>query len=120
MNLKLDSSGDIAIENNELVFVEGSQEIQQLVSQRLSTFMGEWFLDITIGLPYYQHILVKQVNPTVVNAVIVREIITTDGFKELTFFQMDYDESTRTLDVEFEGYVEDDPNLIEFKVNLGG
>ena len=120
MNLKLDSTGDIDVTNNELSFIEGSEEIQQLVSQRLQTFMGEWFLDITIGLPYYQHILTKRVNPTVVNAVIVREIITTDGFKELTAFQMDYDESTRKLEVDFDGYVEDDPNLVTFKVNLGG
>ena len=120
MNLKLDSTGDLAVENNALVFIEGSQEIEQLVSQRLQTFMGEWFLDITIGLPYYQHILTKRVNPTVVNAVIVREIIGTDGFKELTFFELDYSEAARSLAVEFEGYVEDDPNLITFKVNLGG
>lgn len=120
MNFKLDSDHDLAVENNELVLIDGSEEIEQLVGQRLQTFMGEWFLDITIGLPYYQHILTKRVNPTVVNAVIVREIINTDGFKELTFFQMDYDESTRKLSVEFEGYVEDDPNLIQFRVNLGG
>ena len=40
-----DDDGDINVTNNRLGFVNGADEVEQLLRQRLRTFFGEWFLD---------------------------------------------------------------------------
>ena len=101
-------SGDIDIENGQLSLVSGSDEISQLLQQRLRTFREEWFLDLTVGVPYYQGILVKRPNPNLVRSLILNEIINTPGVLEVLEYEDDIDTSTRKLSVDFRARVEDD------------
>ncbi len=119
MNLKMDIDWDLAMEDNELVLIDGSEEIAQLVQQRVGTFLGEWFLDSSIGVPYFQQILKKNPDPAVIDAVLKKTISQTDGLLELTAMDIDIDAATRTLTVEFSALVEDDPNEITFTVRVG-
>jgi hypothetical protein len=101
MDLKLDDDHDLAIENNAVVLVSGAQEVRQRLIERLLTFQGEWFLDTTIGVPYYQDILKKAVDAAVIEAIFKTEIIETPGILELLDFDTDYSASTRQFDVAF-------------------
>lgn len=53
-NLKLSETGDLAIESNRLVLVDGVDEIRQNWLIAVRTIRGEWFLDQEIGVPYVQ------------------------------------------------------------------
>ena len=53
-NLKLSETGDLAIESNRLVLVDGVDEIRQNWLIAVRTIKGEWFLDQEIGVPYVQ------------------------------------------------------------------
>ena len=119
MNLNLNSSGDLDFTNNNFVLVEGSEEIKQLVQVRISTFLGEWFLDSSRGIPWFQDILKKNPNPVIVDAVLKNTVLETDGIKELISWDLDYDSSLRTLDLTFEAKVEDNPNNIIFSMRIG-
>jgi hypothetical protein len=120
MNLKTDGSSDLLIEHNQLVLCEGSEEITQLVAQRLKTFYGEWFLNNSIGIPYFQKILEKNPNPATIEAIFTKEIIDTDGVLEITSMDLDIDNSLRSLAVTAEMRVEGDPKLITFTTSVGG
>lgn len=101
--LKQTDDGDIAIENNKFVLVVGRDEIRQRVIQNLKTFLGEWFLDITLGVPYYQLIFVKDVAGEIKNALLQDEILSTVGITGLTKFDgIDLDPETREGSVDFE------------------
>lgn len=119
MNIKLDSTGDIAIEDNLLVLISGGDEIAQLVNQRLKTFYGECFLNDDRGVPYFQQILVKGANPSIVYALIQRCIIETDGVLELQEFDAEYDKTNRSLAITGLIKAEDNPDLIEFSASIG-
>lgn len=102
MNIGIDkTTGDIELINGELPLVTGTQEYEQFLTQKLRTFLGEWFMDIRLGLPYFQEIFVKRLNVETVNAVYRNEIINTPGILELQEFDLDLEKISRKLTVSF-------------------
>jgi len=52
------SSGDISITDGLLRLTETvDEDTRQRLSITLGTYRGEWFLDISLGLPYFQMVL---------------------------------------------------------------
>lgn len=94
-------TGDLFLDETDLTLTSGQEAIRQHLSQRLRTFVGEWFLDLTEGIPYFQHILKKRPDPVIVDSVFKKEIIDTPGIKKLLDFDLDLDASTRVLTLTF-------------------
>ena len=95
-------TGDFAITNGEVTLEEGSAAIRQRLEIKLRTFLGEWFLDTTFGIPYYEQVLGKKVNPISLNAVFVSAILTVSGIKKLDKpITYDFNPSLRKLDLSF-------------------
>lgn len=108
---------EIDIQGGELRLTEGLDSIRQNLKQRLSMFFGEWFLDKSKGLPYYQHIFVKNPNPVVVDAAIKKEVFETPGILEIQNFVLDLDTATRVLSVTLKART--DEGLLEFAEDFG-
>lgn len=108
--LELDDSG-------QLVLVENQDEVKQFLIQKLRAFRGEWFLDITLGVPYYESILVKNPNPTLIEALLVDEILATPGTLEILEFELDLDKATRELSLNLKVLGED--GIISFNEVIG-
>lgn len=100
-DLRLNALGDLDIVNGDLRLTQGSDAIRQHILQRLRTFLGEWFLDISVGVPYYQSILVKNPNFAIVEPLLKDTILTTPGVIELLSFELDYISETRKLFLRF-------------------
>lgn len=107
--IKLDINGDIDITDGKFSLTTGVDAIAQRLKQRLGLFLGEWFLDKSRGLPYIQQILVKNPNPTVIDSIFKNEILSEVAVKELTSFELDLDEPTRLLTVNFSAKTDDGP-----------
>ena len=102
---KMDDNADIAIVNNTFVLTENNsdEEIRQKLIQRLKFFLGEWFLDITKGVPYFQVVFIKGTSPDVIESTFKDTIIGTDGISTLNRFDpIEYDASTREAKVNFD------------------
>jgi hypothetical protein len=100
MDLQLDPDDwDLVIEGADLQILDKSDAIAQHVQQRLWLFQGEYFLDETVGVPYFQSILKKRPDLYVVDAVLKDTILNTPGILELISFDLDYNASTRSLRV---------------------
>ena len=91
---------------HDLVFVNGESPVTQtqaeIVAQRLKitlyTFLGEWFLDRTIGVPYFQQIFGKGRTNSAVDVIFQRFISNDPGVIEIREFQS-------TLEPQGRGYV---------------
>jgi hypothetical protein len=82
-------------------FTESNQEyVDQKLRMKLKMFLGEWYLDINKGIPYYQEFLVKAPNKALINSTLKKAIIETEGIAELQTFEVTY-EKNRTLNVYF-------------------
>lgn len=99
-DLQLNDDGDLELTGNDFVLTTGVDAISQHLSQRLKIFLGEYFIDKRIGIPYMEHILKKNIDPIIVDTLFKRQIITTPGVIELLKFTADLD-SARTLNIEF-------------------
>lgn len=116
MDLKLDSSGDLELINGNVSLTEGVEVVVQNLRIRLKTFLGEWFLDQRVGLPYFQNILVKNPNLPVIQTILRKAILETEGMDSVTEFNFNFDTATRQLSVSFQGKTKDlDTFIFEFQ-----
>lgn len=92
MDFKLDPlEHDILWNNGPLTKDYTTQPYTQTVGQRLKirllTFMGEWFLDTTYGVPYWQRLLgIKQTSKSAIDLIFQQQILAEPGVKEIVSF----------------------------------
>ena len=88
----LDADGNLAMVTNELA-------VGQHVRQRLNTFAGEWFLDISAGMEWLSRILGKGYDPAIAEALVKAEILDTEAVTEITSFSVTFDRGPRALNI---------------------
>lgn len=98
-------AGDLALVGGTLAFVDGPQLVRQRLMSRFRFFLGEWFLDQRLGVPYFRDVLVKNPDLGVIRSLFRRLILTTPGVLSLTSFELLYDDSARTLSFDFSARV---------------
>lgn len=99
--------------NFDLPLVIGIDQISQNLNIRLRFFLGEWYLDTTVGVPYYQFFFVKNPNQIQVETFLKDEIIATPGVTELTDFDSDFNGKNRKFSVKFSALTESGETAIE-------
>ncbi len=100
-DLLMDADGDLAEVQGDLATARGMVALAQSLRMRLRFFQGEWFLDASVGLPYFQSILVKNPNAPAVRAAFRERILGTPGVDALTSLTLNYRAADRSLDVAF-------------------
>src|SRR4029077_4743012 len=78
---------DLKIVNGDLVLVDGTAGIMQNILQTLKIFLGEWFMDNTLGIDYFGSILVKNPNQAIINAIFINQILSVPGVTALTAYK---------------------------------
>lgn len=91
----------LVVEEGALVFVTGAEAILQDVWLALGLFEGEWFLDLTVGFPYFRLVLVKNPNLDLIRAAYRDKILSRAGVKGLTSLDLTFNRANRALSVAF-------------------
>lgn len=101
VDLLLDDTNDLVIEDGDLVFTRGIDAIVQQCRVRLQMFQGEWFLNLDVGIPYWQSILGQKPNVAIQAARIFfrRELQSVDGVDKVTKLDISYAGATRALNI---------------------
>jgi hypothetical protein len=86
-------------DDGSLAIVEDAEAVGQLAKQRLMTYLGEWFLDTQVGVPWFQEVFVRPFNELVTESHIKRTILNTRGVEELVAFEMRINWTIRQIDV---------------------
>jgi hypothetical protein len=99
MDLKLDTTTkDILITSGEPSFTSGVDSIKQHLEIRLQTFAGEWFLNESIGLTYFDDVFKKNPDLTILNTIFTKLILDTPGIIALDALTFSL-ENTRQLSI---------------------
>lgn len=99
-NFKLDSTNDIII-GRGATRTDGVDYVAQLVENRLSTVLGEWELDSSVGVPWNTSILVKGVDMTLIRGLIYDTIASTPGVASVGGISLSPDYNERKLYISF-------------------
>lgn len=103
MDLKLDfQTHDLIIDGYDLSLQFEIDLMRQRLKQSLLFFQGEWYLDITDGVPYYQEILKKAPDQITVESVLKQAIMETPEVTKLLAFKIEYSNPIRKLTLTFQ------------------
>lgn len=102
MDLKLNGAHDLAVEAGNGVLVDGAARVKQQIRVTLQTWLGEYFLDTTFGVPYLESILVKRPSRTEIESILRNRINDVPGVSRVTSMQLDIDRQRRSLSVVFQ------------------
>ena len=116
MDLKLDGYHDLLIRDGRLVLVEGANQTAQQIKIALLTFFGEWFMDTTIGVPYFEQVLIKSPEKAKIENVFRRKILEVTNVKRVLALKTEFDRQARALMVSFE--VQINNGVIRDKVSI--
>lgn len=96
IDLKLDSNHDLALSaGNDSMLVDGLDRIRQQITVTLLTFMGEWFLDTTFGVPYFERIMIKSPNRAEVENIIRSKVRDVPGVEAVPSVEIQIDARLR-------------------------
>lgn len=107
-DILLDENGDLPVVTKHF---RSQRVIVQRVRFRLVTFLGEWLLDVTQGLPIFAWLAQKPPNVEQIGARIRREIEDTPGVVRVSRFSGSFDSDEQTLRFEAE-IVTEDPDAV--------
>ncbi len=100
MDLALDTDGDLLITDGDLSLLTGTDAITQHLRVRLRFFLGEWFIDQRIGIPFYESVLVKQPNLDVIRSIFREAIAETPGVLQIPRLDLSFDSVNRKLTID--------------------
>lgn len=114
-------------DTNDLVFINGKCPVTQLltdiVAQRLKitlyTFLGEWFLDTTIGVPYFQQIFGKIRTKATIDLIFQRIISDDNDVIEILTFESELTTATRGYSMTFQVRVTDNTASLPITIQVG-
>ena len=89
---------DLTIVNGRLATIDTSNEVAQNVKIRLMTYEGEWFLDVDLGVPWFQQILGKK-DASLAELLVRKEINSTTGVSKIVSMNPLFDYATRNFSV---------------------
>jgi hypothetical protein len=81
--------------------INGQDKVAQQIKITLLAFLGEWFLDITFGVPYLEEILIKNPRMSTVESIIRSHILDVPHVLMIETLALDWDRQTRKLSVTF-------------------
>ena len=112
-DLALDIEGDLLVTDDALSLVEGDDALVQNLVIRFQLFLGEWFLDTRIGVPYFGEILIKNPDLSRVRGIFRQVVLTTSGIESIEEFNLNFERSDRKLTVAFRARKTDE-EILEF------
>lgn len=87
--------GLIVGSNNSLIILTDLNALVDKIRERLNFFLGEWFLNSTVGVPYFQEIFEKPLNSSLIVSILNAEILKEPDVTDVTNSVVEFDETTR-------------------------
>lgn len=93
---------DIAFVNNDFQLTQTEdQSLAQRLTVKLRTWLGEFYLDSSVGMPYLESIFGKNRSLDSIKAIFQDAIIEEDEVEQLVTLNVSLDKANRILSVTF-------------------
>ncbi|MDC7234974.1 MAG: hypothetical protein PQJ58_17200 [Spirochaetales bacterium] len=86
-DLLLDETSDVCIRNFDLAFTGSDSEyVAQKIGFKLGFAEGEWFLDLSQGIPYFKRIFMKNPDLKIVGDLFKRAVLSIPEVDKIQSF----------------------------------
>ena len=83
----LDASGDYTFGNGSAVYLTGAAAVAQAIRTGIMLFLGEWWENLSLGVPMFQKILGTSTrNKASIDLILQQQILSTQGVVSLLNF----------------------------------
>lgn len=96
------SARDPITGKRRVVMNRGPRYVRQKIAARLRFFLGEWFLDTRLGVPYYRDVLITNPDLNVVRSIFRQVILSVQEVASLDKLELSFDSESRALAIEFD------------------
>ena len=93
-------TGDLRLDAGSLVVVDGADALAQRIRCRVRLWLGEWFADTAIGVPWQQILGTKNAQ-SFAEATLRRVVATCPGVSHVDAFSFAFDGPRRAASVSF-------------------
>lgn len=102
LDIALDAgTHDLVIHDGDLLHIDNAERVAQQIKIQLLTWLGEWFLDTTHGVPYLEYILVKNPNFDLVRQIFREQILGVQDVDSIDELEIVYNPNQRTVKVNY-------------------
>ena len=116
-DIALDVNGDWLVSNGDLQLIGDGAGILQAVQIALQFFQGEWFLDLSAGVPWWQQVLIKNADPGQLSGIFRNVVLGVDGVQGVNSMTLAYNSQLRTLTIVYQ--LQTNVGLLPGSVTLG-
>lgn len=103
LDLALSADHDLALDPlGRMAFVDGADRIAQQIRTTLLAFLGEWFLDTSFGVPYFDDVLVKSPDRAGIEAIFRARIQAVPGVSRVRGLELQVERQLRVLRVAYD------------------
>ncbi len=108
--------GDLQVENGQLVLIGADtativEAVAQDIRSALQMFKGEWFLNPSEGVPYFENIFIKAPDLDTIKAIFRNVITSRNHVSALPKIEVSLDKRTRFATVDFVAIVSNGETL---------
>jgi|SRR5262245_906290 len=120
-DLAVGSDDDLLLIEGRAQLATGAVATRQAWITHLTTFLGECFRDLSLGIDYQNEILDKNVSNAALRAIYARASRETPGIKEVTELRFKLNNRTRELTVTAEVvYDSGEADTLSASTSIGG
>jgi hypothetical protein len=83
-------TNDLVLDDSSLniVFTDLDQYITQKIKNRLLFLKGEWFLDVSLGIPYFESVFEKGTDYNFLTLIFRSELLKINGITDILEFEL--------------------------------
>ncbi len=101
LRLQEDTHDLYFIDNDLVITTEESDSLRQRLIVKLYTFQEEWYLDTTLGTPWYQQIFGKNRSKETIDSIFKQSILEEPEVLQIESFQSSIDRASRIYSLSF-------------------
>ena len=101
--LLIENTNNLILQNKDLQLTNNDVDytVQKCIII-LKVFKGEWYLNINIGIPYFENIFIKNPNIGLIEDIFKTIILSIETIEELIDFNLTYNNTIRKLSLDFQ------------------
>jgi hypothetical protein len=96
------STGMVQMTDGDFAFVAGDAAIQQAIVFTLQLTQGEWFANLTAGIPWFTDVLGTKFNLDQIRSIFQTKVAAVEGVLAIKRLAISFDNAARALTVEYE------------------